>query len=106
MAKFISLIGVVLLGTAFALPLTSAVSWKDIRAMWLVASGQCAPTLVPDPIFMPHDGDCKPVASLKPAPEVKTNPKGPDAAMLALTMANPLAMGDGRVVRMQWKVML
>ncbi len=106
MAKFIALIGVILLGAAFVLGVTSTDGWKGIRAMWLVASGQCAPTLVPDPVFMPRDGGCKPVASLKPAPKVKTNPDLPYAAILALTMANPLALGDGRVVRMQWKFML
>jgi hypothetical protein len=66
--------------------------------------GGCAPTVKPDPVFMPRDEDCKPVAEMQPAPKVISDDGRHNAANIALMLANPQALGEGRLVLLDYKV--
>jgi hypothetical protein len=107
MTRFIGLFVALALGLYLILPVVAPDAAKDFRNVWQILSGQCAPDLLAQtpPVFVMDEKGCGPSDKLAPAPKIAASDLA-KADILALTMANPAAMGDGRLVRLQWQTTL
>lgn len=104
MLRFVGLFVAVALGLFLVLPMAAPEAYGEFRKVWLVMSGTCAPDILGEepPVFVMDPKGCGPIDKLEPGPKIADSALE-NAAMLAQTMANPQAMGEGRIIKLQWK---
>jgi hypothetical protein len=104
MLRFVGLFVAVALGLFLLLPVAAPEAYGEIRKVWLVMSGTCAPDVLGEEpsVFVMDPKGCGPSEKLEPGPKIADSALE-NAAVLAQTMANPQAMGEGRIIKLQWK---
>lgn len=107
MFKFIAILAAVIVGGGYYLKISDPQAWDEITSVYRLLSGQsCAPDMAPGPVYMVHGDDCKPLEPMVSAPAVRTDGNQESANNIALLMANRLAFGEGRIVRIDYEVEL